>query len=204
MKTIWTIKHLLMIFGILGLFTFATPKTAAAQSDPFIGTIAMFGFNFCPRGWTGAEGQLLAISQNTALFSLYGTTYGGDGRTTFALPDLRGRNPIGDGTGPGLPQFRLGQRGGAVQTTLSVQNMPSHNHPVNATNSIADKTGPGTDFLAADVVGGDPIYHNGPANRVMDPEMIGNTGGSQPFSIQDPYLTIKFCVALQGIFPSRN
>jgi microcystin-dependent protein len=159
--------------------------------------------NFGPRNWARAEGQLLAINSNQALFSLLGTTYGGDGRTTFGLPDLRGRAPIGQGNGPGLSPRTWGQKGGAETHTLSVSQMPSHNHDVNVTNAIGDKGGPGSDFLAA---GGDghKAYHNGPANRTMDPAVISNVGGNQSFGILDPYLSMYWCISLVGVFPSRN
>lgn len=191
-----------------------TPQAAHAQSEPFLGQIAVFGFTFCPRGWAAAEGQLLAISQNTALFSLLGTTYGGDGRTTFGLPDLRGRSMIGVGTGPGLSQMRLGQRGGAEIERLSIDQMPSHNHIVNANNGangFADRKGPGNDFLGSPSFNepGNPaedihIYADQAPNVTMDPRMIGNTGGGRAFGLRDPYLAMTVCIALQGIFPSRS
>lgn len=203
MKLFWMTRRFLLILGVMMLGSVLAPRHAEAQAEPLLGQVSLFGFNFCPRNWAAADGQLLPIASHTALFSLFGTIYGGDGRTTFALPDLRGRSAIGQGTGPGLSTFRIGQRGGAETVTLTTPNLPSHNHPVNATKSIGDKGGPGGDFLAA---GGDghQAYHNGPPDRVMDPAMIGNTGGSQPFAIRDPFLAMQWCVALQGIFPSRS
>lgn len=184
----------------------SAPDRADAQTDPYLGTIAAFGFNFCPRGWVPAGGQLLPISSNTALFSLFGTTYGGDGRTTFGMPDLRGRAPINYGSGPGLQHQQLGQRGGSESFTLTVPEMPSHSHIVNATNTEADQRGPGGDFVAyGQSHDGNEIfmYHDGPPNKTMDPRMIANTGGSQSVIKRSPYLALNWCVATVGIYPSR-
>lgn len=189
------------LFACMALTT--TAKSAAAQSEPFIGQIMIIGFNFCPRGWSTAAGQLLPISSYSALFSLLGTTYGGDGRTTFGLPDLRGRQVTGVGTGPGLAATRWGERSGAENHTMTIQQMPSHNHLVNVTNQIANKGGPGNDYLAAG--GGEHFqYHDGPANRTMEGDVISHTGGGAPFNIQDPYLGMYVCIALEGVYPSRN
>ena len=184
--------------------------SGTAQAQALIGEIRAFGENFCPRSWGEADGTLIAISSNPALFSILGTTYGGDGRTTFALPNLRGRFATHVGTGPGLPNQRLGERAGATTTTLTAANMPSHNHFVTATNAQGNKFGPGGDIL------GDPnndetssdvrIYADGSVtpNKVMNSGMISNAGGGQSLSIQSPFLAMKWCVALQGVFPSRN
>ena len=161
--------------GLIGL-------GAPAQADPyepFIGELMTFGGNFCPRGWAAAAGQLLAVSSNDALFSLLGTIYGGDGRTTFGLPDLRGRMAMGDGNGPGLSPRRIGQMGGANQVTLLPSNLPPHSHPVAALQAEGTLNAAAGAYLAA----GDELpYHNGPADAVMDPGMIGMTGGNQPRS----------------------
>jgi microcystin-dependent protein len=138
--------------------TFASMSPAAAQAEPFIGQLMVTAANFCPRGWAQADGQILAISQNTALFSLLGTTYGGNGQTTFALPDLRGRAPIHQGTGPGLSNYLEGQVGGRESFTLTINQMPPHNHGVQATNVTADKGGPQDRYLAGGV-GDDDTYH---------------------------------------------
>ncbi|MEX0408466.1 tail fiber protein [Aquibium sp. LZ166] len=179
-----------------------TSSPANAQAEPFIGQLMLFGGNFCPRGWGRADGSLLAISQNTALFSILGTTYGGNGQTTFALPDLRGRAPIHNGTGPGLTNYILGQTGGAESLTIGINNMPPHNHSVRATSSDANKKGPANDFLGANDTS--PQYHDGPADKVMDPAMIANTGGGQAIGKRSPYLALMWCVALVGIYPSQN
>lgn len=195
--------HLCAVFlAALAAFSTMSAKPAEAQSDPLLGQLMLFGGNFCPRAWYPADGQLLPIASNTALFSLLGTIYGGDGRTTFALPDLRGRAPIGEGHGPGLSTIQLGQRGGTETHTLTIAEMPSHSHLVNATNAIGDKGGPGSDFLAAGGTG-HRAYHDGPPNKTMDPAVIANSGGSQSFNKRSPFLGMTWCIAYQGVFPSR-
>ena len=195
-----------IVAGALALSTLS----GTAQAEPLIGEIRAFGENFCPRSWGEANGALLAISSNTALFSILGTTYGGDGRTTFALPNLRGRFATHNGTGPGLPTQTLGQIAGATTTTLTTANLPSHNHLVSATNAQGNKFGPGTDLLADpnnDETSSDVrIYADGSLtpNQVMNAGMISNAGGAQPINVQAPFLAMKWCVALQGVFPSRN
>jgi microcystin-dependent protein len=184
-----------------------TVAAPAAAQENYLGQIIPVAFTFCPRGTVSAEGQLLAINQNQALFSLYGTNFGGDGRTTFAMPDLRGRSPMGNGTGPGLSFRALGQKGGDESTTLDVTNLPGHTHTVNANNADGDKAGPGGKLLAAAPTGGsgnETIYSTALANVTMNPAMIGHTGGNQPMSTVDPYITIRYCIVTQGLFPSRN
>ncbi len=177
--------------------------------EPTLGEVRYFAGNFAPRSWAFCEGQLLAISQNQALFSILGTTYGGDGRTTFALPDLRGRAPIAPGQGPGLPNVQLGQRGGTASTTLTALNLPSHNHQFTVKASsdpgnTPDPTGnylSNAKFLDNDFVGTDP------APTVVNMASGGttsNAGGSQPFENRDPYLGLHAIICLQGLFPSRN
>jgi microcystin-dependent protein len=166
--------------------------------DPLLAQIIMFGGNFAPRGWAFCDGQLMDIASNTALFSILGTTYGGDGRTTFALPDLRGRFPMHPGTGPGLSTRRLGEKQGTQTNTLNVNNMPSHNHTtVAASNLEGDQTSP---------VGNNPAVSDD-RNYVNDPSAPGNTGnngGNQPFNNMPPYLGLNFIIALQGLYPSRS
>lgn len=171
--------------------------------DPFIGQIIMFGGNFAPRGWALCDGQLLAISSHSALFSILGTTYGGDGRTTFGLPDLRGRVSLHPGNGPGLSSYRLGEKGGEEGVVLTESQMPSHKHEVQATNSFAENPGPGTKYLAGNDTGVN-IYHTGPVNRIMGADMITNSGGGQSHENRQPYLGVNYIIALEGIFPSRN
>lgn len=172
------------------------------MSEPFIGQISLFGFNFAPRGWAFCQGQILSIAQNTALFSLLGTTYGGNGQTTFALPDLRGRFPNGFGQGPGLSNYDLGQVSGTENATLLQANMPQHNHPVNC-NSEGTTTADPTNAVPGNTPAGQ-VYASAASGATMLPTMIGLTGGNQPFGILNPYLTLNYCIALQGIFPSRN
>lgn len=175
-------------------------------SDPFIGQIETFGFNFPPRGWTTCDGQLLSIASNTALFSLLGTTFGGDGRTTFGLPDLRGRVAKHVGSGPGLSPVTWGQRGGAEQVTITVNNMPAHNHAatLHATSTSGNTTSPAGSIQA--VKSRTNIYSNAAPNVTMNAASVtvANAGGGVPIQIRDPYLGIYHSIALTGIFPSRN
>jgi microcystin-dependent protein len=164
------------------------------MSEPFIAEIKLISFNFPPKGWAFANGQLLQINQNQALFSLVGTIYGGDGRTTFALPNLQARVPMHDGNG-----HTLGERGGEEARTISQQELPTHNHLVNVVNSNAGAGPTGNVFAAAN-----QLYHPGPGNTTLAPTTIANTGGSQPHENRQPYLCLNFVIALQGIFPSQN
>jgi microcystin-dependent protein len=177
---------------------------ALAQSEPFVGQITPTAASFCPRGWARANGQLLAIATNDALFSLYGTRYGGDGRTSFGLPDLRGRMAQGVGTGPGLTTRPLASRTGADTVTLMVTNLASHNHAFNATTALADMPGLNAGALATFPTGNGPYATDTNITQVMRSGSIGNSGGSLSFAIQQPYNTVLWCVALYGIYPSRN
>lgn len=179
------------------------------MAEPFIGEIRAFGFNFAPRGWAQCDGQLLPIAQYSALFSLLGTTYGGDGRTTFGLPDLRGRSAVHEGSGPGLIPVQLGQKGGAETTTLSVANMPSHNHVavLHAEAKPGTLRGPAGNMLAIASTGADIYTPADPKeNKAMaaDSIVVNNTGGGQAFNNRDPFQVVNYCIALQGIFPSRS
>ena len=187
---------------------------ALSNPDPFIGQMSAFGFNFAPRGWAHCNGQLLAISQNTALFSLLGTTYGGDGRTTFGLPDLRGRAPIHMGTGPGLSPVRIGQRGGSETVTLGLANLPSHSHTAVSTttvhghNAAGDSTSPKDNTWS--VKSRTNIYSSSApdvdmqAGTVTVATTVGHTGGGQSIQTRDPFLAVNWSIALVGVFPSRN
>jgi microcystin-dependent protein len=165
------------------------------MSDPFLGEIKVISFNFPPRGWAFCNGQLLQINQNQALFAILGTTYGGDGRVTFALPNFQGRMPIHQGQG-----FTLGQRGGEVAHTLIISEMPAHNHPAMAAPTATGASPSGTVWAPAD---GALEYYASP-NTTMSPTAIANSGGSQPHQNEAPYLVLNFIIALQGIFPSRT
>jgi len=170
------------------------------MSEPFLGEIRIFGFNFAPRGWAFCNGAILAISQNTALFSLLGTTYGGDGETTFALPDLRGRNPIHVGSGPGLTTVSWGQKGGAESTTLNANNLPSHTHAVNASPGEGETGNPANAYPSMTT---EDVYSS-TAGTTMNAGVIGNSGNNQSVPTRDPFLGVHHCIALTGIFPSRN
>ena len=186
-------------------------------SDPFVAEIGLFAGNFAPTGWATCDGQLLPLSQNTALFSLLGTFYGGDGKSTFALPDLQGRSPIHTGQGPGLTQRFLGESGGQETVTPLVSNFPQHSHlgsgsgPVTLTQLATTDTGnsnaPGSKAPAG--TGADKRYSPTPTpNATMAPYTLQTSavGSSSPapFSIMQPYLTLTFCIALQGVFPPRS
>ena len=188
--------------------------------DPFIGQIMMFGGNFAPRGWALCDGQLLAISSNSALFSILGTTYGGDGRTTFGLPDLRGRFPLHPGNGPGLSPVNLGQKRGSESVTLSVNNLPAHNHPFTFTpNPISASMGSNSSEANTDdpdgaypAVSNNDIYSDSADGTMSAITVsggggtgeIGFTGNGVPVSTVNPGLGVNFIIALQGVYPSRN
>lgn len=188
--------------ALAGAAIMPTAKPAEASGEPLMGEIMLTGITFCPRGWADANGQLLPIAQNTALFSLFGTTYGGDGRTTFALPDLRGRVPIHLGQGPGLSNRVQGSRGGSETNTLTVGQLPSHSHALNATSENGTTPDPSGNLLAND--GNDRIYASGTPNTQMASSAVGNAGSGQAVNNMQPFVTMRYCVALQGIYPSRN
>ena len=172
--------------------------------EPFIGQIQAFPYNFAPRGWALCDGQLLAISQYQALFSLLGTTYGGDGRTTFGLPDLRGRVPIHSGNGPGLTSRRLGQRAGAEKESLTTNQIPSHSHSV-VIKALEEGN---SDDPEGKLIAGNGLSSFGSDNsstlKNLKPIDSSNTGASQSHNNMQPFLCVNFCIALTGIFPSRS
>ncbi len=183
------------------------------STEPFIGEVKIFGFNFAPKGYATCQGQLLAISQNTALFSLLGTQYGGNGTVTFGLPDLQGRVAIGQGQGPGLPPYTIGERSGQPNVTLVSSNIPSHIHTLNgmkvrlqASTANAAESSPDGTFPALTATAS---YSDTPTPNVFTGHAaVGGTtdptGSNQPFSVMNPYLCINYSIALNGIFPSRN
>ena len=175
------------------------------MSDPFLAEIRMFGGNFAPTGWALCDGQLMPISQNTALFSLLGTTYGGDGRVTFALPNLQGATPMQQGQGPGLSPRYLGEVGGEQTVTLLQTEMPTHTHAVSGVAGLGSATSPANAVWGEAGIGRqlDLIYSTAQPNTPMNPQSVQTAGGSQPHNNMPPYLCLTFIIALQGIFPQR-
>ncbi|MEK7322256.1 MAG: tail fiber protein [Pseudomonadota bacterium] len=217
------LKHVMPGLALSLVSLAMTPGTVSAcNTEPFLGTVCAFGFNFCPRGYRPADGSLLSISQNTALFSLLGTTYGGNGTTTFGLPDLRGRALVGTGQGPGLTPVNLGEMAGAEQVTLTVNQLPPHSHSATtnvtvtamarALGAAGNADNPNGNSLA--MVSRQNIYSNAAPTVNMSANAIATTanatttiapsGGGQPIENRSPYLGITYCVAVEGIFPSRN
>lgn len=179
----------------------AVPQAAHA-GDPFLGEVMCGGWNFCPVGWAECNGQLMAISQNSALFSLLGTTYGGDGQTTFALPNLQSRTVVGDGQGPGLTNRTQGETGGEETVTININTMPMHNHGLAAHDGAEKSASP-----TGKVMGVSPTnakaYASQATNVQLRPNAMSIVGGSQPHSNLQPYLAVKCCIAVNGIFPSQ-
>jgi microcystin-dependent protein len=171
--------------------------------DPFVAEIRIFPFNFAPKGWAFCDGQLLPLSQNTALFSLLGTTYGGDGKSNFALPDMQGNAPMHPGQGPGLSLHDLGETGGSDTVTLLDSEMPAHSHAFMASNADSNSQGPAQSLLAGGV-GGISMYAVPGAQAQLNPNVLAPAGGNQPHNNLQPYLTLNFCIALQGVYPPRT
>ncbi|HEX7832763.1 MAG TPA: tail fiber protein [Thermoanaerobaculia bacterium] len=172
------------------------------MADPFVAEIRIFPFNFAPKGWAWCDGQLLPLSQNTALFSLLGTTYGGNGKSNFALPDLQGRAPMHPGQGPGLSLHDLGETGGSETVTLLESEIPAHSHQLKVSLNPADSPNPAGAYAAGP--NNDNIYAPAAALTFMAPESLAPAGGDQPHNNLQPYLTFYFCIALQGVFPPRG
>jgi microcystin-dependent protein len=170
------------------------------MAEPFLSEIRIMSFDFAPKGWAMCNGQLLPINQNQALFSLLGTTYGGDGRVNFGLPDLRSRVPLSFGSG-----FTLGEKGGEQAHTLSIAELPTHTHTVQANNTLAAQADPTNAFFAQVGAALGSVYNTAAASLVaMNPVAVANAGGSQAHLNMQPFLTLTFCIALQGIFPSQS
>jgi len=172
------------------------------MDSPFLGMIVWFGFNFAPRGWVQCNGQLLLIAQNTALFSLLGTYYGGNGTSTFAVPDLRGRLPLHQGQGPGLSNYSIGEVLGSENAALQTANMPAHNHLIASNTTGGGKVYPGPSHFFGPAPT-DKIYAT-TSDTTMAPTSLSMTGSGQAFSILNPSLTLNACIATAGLFPSRN
>ena len=177
------------------------------MSQPFLGQIGLFAFNFAPSGWHMCDGSLMAISQNQALFALIGTCYGGNGTTTFALPDLRSRSPVCQGSGPGLPTYTIGQNGGTTTMSLTAANLPAHTHPATlqvatAGRGVAPVVPAAGNYLeTTTTVVPSPV----PTLFALTGVAVGvNSGSSAPFSLVEPYLALNYCIALRGLFPARN
>jgi microcystin-dependent protein len=183
----------------------ASPAHAGCSYDPYLGSICIVAFTFCPRGYADASGQLMSISQNTALFSLLGTTYGGNGQTTFALPDLRGRVPRGIGQAPGLSNVDQGEASGQETVTLTIAQMPAHTHAVslNATSAPGNADSPAGALPAKSAPASN--YGTGTANATLAVGAVGvaPSGGNQPHTVIDPYLGLRYCIAIEGVYPSR-
>ena len=174
------------------------------MSEAFLGEIRIFGFNYAPHGWATCDGQILPLSQNTALFALLGTQYGGDGRSNFALPDLRGRVPVAQGQGPGLSNYGIGETGGVETVTLTTSEMPSHTHQPMGSTADGNQYDPSGAVWAQDTAGGSEPYIIGAPNVAMAASAIGATGGGQAHANVQPYLVANYCIAMVGIFPPRS
>lgn len=192
-------RTLVLVLGLMTLGFLSQPLTAQVGGSPYIGEILLVPYNFQPHGWLFCQGQLLAINQNQALFSLLGTTYGGDGQVNFALPDLRGRSPIGFGQGPGLQNYTQGQSGGEETVTLTLNQVPSHSHTAYGSANTATTASPGNAVWATETRLN--IYSSG-GGTAMAPS--GVSGGNQPHDNMSPYLTLNYIIAVQGIFPTRQ
>src|SRR5437016_6330681 len=168
------------------------------MSSPYVGQLLLVPYNFAPVGWAFCQGQLLSIAENSTLFNLIGTTYGGDGQTTFALPDLRGRTTIGTGQGPGLSNFVIGQAGGAEEVTLTPAQLPAHTHPAIGSSTAANSVNAGGCVPGS----GQTIYRQNATPAAMLPNMCSTVGGSQPHNNLQPYNTLNWIISLFGVFPS--
>jgi microcystin-dependent protein len=174
------------------------------MADPFVAEIRIFPFNFAPKGWAWCDGQLLPLSQNTALFSLLGTTYGGDGKSNFALPDLQGRAPMHPGQGPGLSLHDLGETGGSETVTLLESEIPAHSHALMSLGAPGNRSNPIGNSISRPDTGNGYVPPAGAPLVAMAPEALPPAGGDQPHNNLQPYLTFYFCIALQGVFPPRT
>ena len=174
------------------------------MADPFVAEIRIFPFNFAPKGWAFCDGQLLPLSQNTALFSLLGTTYGGNGKSNFALPNMQGNAPMHPGQGPGLSLHDLGETGGSQTVSLLESEIPAHSHTMNASTQDGGDSHPQNNLLAQGIAIGQYIASNTGPFVNLNPNALPPAGGDQPHNNMQPFLTLNFCIALQGVFPPRG
>ena len=189
---------------IAALLLLGSTRPACANAEPFLGEVSCGGYNFCPRGWLECNGQILSISQNTALFALLGTNFGGDGKSNFALPDLQGRSMLHQGSGPGLSPRTVGETGGETTHTLSLVEIPGHSHQILAFPGAGNSQSPAKNVWATSSAG-IPAYATDSLPRTgMAPDALATAGGGAPVALLKPYLTLKGCIAVQGIFPPRN
>ena len=175
------------------------------MADPFVAEIRIFPFNFAPKGWAFCDGQILPLSQNTALFSLLGTTYGGDGKSNFALPNMQGNVPMHPGQGPGLSLHDLGENGGQETVTLIESQLPSHSHTLGSAGAAPDKISPtNAAWARGTAVPNQKLYGNAAGATATMPSAFGDSGGTTPHNNMQPYLTLNFCIALEGVYPPRT
>jgi microcystin-dependent protein len=193
-------KHLILLSAVA--FLALSPRASAQADQPFLGEIVIVAFNFAPVGWASCNGQLLPISENDALFNLIGTTYGGDGQSTFALPDLRGRVPIHQGQAPATSNYVIGETGGEETVTLSLNQIPAHEHPISGQSAV------GTNSIPAGSVWASQsrlnVYSSATPNTPMNSASVSTAGGNQPHDNRSPYLVVNYIISLFGIFPSQN
>jgi microcystin-dependent protein len=195
-------RRCLLLLSVLAGFFVISPVAHGQATDPYIGQVVIVSFGFAPKGYAECNGQLLPINQYQALFALLGTTFGGDGRTNFALPDLQGRVPIHMGAGPGLQDYILGQTGGEETVTLNINQIPRHTHPVMGQSSFGTIANPVGNVWA--MQSRLDVYSSVVPDTPMNFGAITPTGGSQPHDNHSPYVVVNYVIALQGIFPSRN
>jgi microcystin-dependent protein len=195
-------RRYLILLGVVAILTSSPRASGQSADDPFVGEIIIVAFNFEPPGWAFCDGRLMAISQDTALFALLGTTYGGDGQTTFALPDLRGRVPIHQGQGNGPSNYVMGQTGGEETVTLTINQIPAHNHSIAGESSVGSTNNPAGGIWASQSHLN--VYSSSFGNTAMNPGSVSTAGGSQPHDNRSPYLALNYIISLFGIFPSQN
>lgn len=191
-----------LLVGLSVMSSLGLPTSAWAQ-QPYIGEVICGGWNFCPNGWGECNGQLINITDNETLFNLIGTTYGGDGQSTFALPNIQGRTMVGQGTGPGLATKTLGEVGGVESVTLTTQQIPAHTHPM-AANTGAEKSASPAGKIVGTAPGSAPVFSSAAPSTNLSPTVVGIAGQSQPHNNLQPYLAVKCCISLFGVFPTQN